>query len=257
MPRLTDLHAIRAILHQDLLWSAYALGDLAPGFFAHSVWYGTLDDPTAIVLALHLFEPPVLFLKGKPDSVRLLLEEMPPLPRVFFLARPDVAPVFQEFYRIEKSETMWRMSLEKEHFHYTPSPQTERLSRKDLKALRRLFADGEAAGEAPDFFSPAMLERGVYFGVREEEELIASAGTHLWEPTEGVGAIGNVYTRRDRRGRGLATLVTGAVAAELARQELPAIVLNVNKDNTAAKRVYEKLGFRPYCLYEEGTAVRK
>ena len=127
--------------------------------------------------------------------------------------------------------------------------------KKDEEALRRLFADGDASGEAPDCFTPEMLRKGVYFGVWEGQSLAAAAGTHLLEPSEGVGAIGNVYTRRDRRGLGLATAVTGAVTAELMRRELSVIVLNVNNGNAAARRVYERLGFRRVCLYHEGIAV--
>ncbi|HLK58689.1 MAG TPA: GNAT family N-acetyltransferase [Chthonomonadaceae bacterium] len=255
MPRLTERDHIRSLLHTDHLWAAYALGDLAPGFYEHTAWYHLPEDPSALALTLNLFELPVLFLMGLPVSARLLLDEIGTLRRVFFLVRPEILPVFLERYRIEKRETMWRMRLEAADFHYTPPTDVERLGPADLGALQALFADGEVVGEAPDFFAPAMLEKGVYFGVREGEALIAAAGTHLLEPSEGVGAIGNVYTRRDRRGRGLATQVTGAVAAELVRRQLPTIVLNVNRENLAARRVYERLGFQPYCLYEEGVAI--
>jgi predicted GNAT family acetyltransferase len=71
-----------------------------------------------------------------------------------------------------------------------------------------------------------------------------------------VGAIGNVYTRRDRRGRGLASFVTGAVTAELLRLGLRTVALNVNQRNAAAIRVYEQLGFTRYCAFYEGVAVR-
>ena len=41
--------------------------------------------------------------------------------------------------------------------------------------------------------------------------LVAVAGTHLVSDTYGVAAIGNVFTHPDYRGRGYATLATGAV----------------------------------------------
>jgi predicted GNAT family acetyltransferase len=102
-----------------------------------------------------------------------------------------------------------------------------------------------------------MLQEGVYRGVWEGRELIAAAGTHLVVPDQGVGAIGNVYTRRDRRGRGLARRVTSAVAAELLRRQIPTVALNVHQDNLTALRIYEKLGFERYCEFREGVAVRK
>ena len=81
-----------------------------------------------------------------------------------------------------------------------------------LALVRREHPETEAV--ALDF-SPAMLEEGLYFGLRQGGDLVAAAGTHLVVPQEGVAAIGNVYTRRDRRGHGLGGAVTGAVTAEL------------------------------------------
>ena len=78
-----------------------------------------------------------------------------------------------------------------------------------------------------------------------------------WGTARGsVGAIGNVYTRPDCRGRGLAAEVTGAVARELQRRGTATIVLNVADSNGVARRVYERLGFVEYCVFHEGLARR-
>lgn len=97
----------------------------------------------------------------------------------------------------------------------------------------------------------------MFFGIWEGDELIAAAGTHLVVPSEEVAAIGNVYTRRDRRGRCLATQVTSAVASELMRMKLRTIALNVEQKNAAAIGVYERLGFVRYCSFCEGRAIKK
>src|SRR5262245_47905796 len=55
----------------------------------------------------------------------------------------------------------------------------------------------------PDFFSPSLVANGIFYGVQDGPDLIAAAGTHLAEPTEGIGCVGNVYTRRDRGGAAL------------------------------------------------------
>jgi len=83
------------------------------------------------------------------------------------------------------------------------------------------------------------------------------AGTHLVAPEEGVAAIGNVYTRPECRGRGLATRLTGAVAAELVRRGIPLVALNVCPENLPAMRAYRRLGFFKYCEFVEGLAVRR
>jgi ribosomal protein S18 acetylase RimI-like enzyme len=98
-----------------------------------------------------------------------------------------------------------------------------------------------------------MVTDGVFFGVSKGEDLIAAAGTHLMSREEGAAAIGNVYVRRDRRGRGLGRAVTAAVLHELAGIET--IGLNVRADNDAAIRVYESLGFVRHCDFREGLAT--
>jgi ribosomal protein S18 acetylase RimI-like enzyme len=120
--------------------------------------------------------------------------------------------------------------------------------------LTRLYADGNATGEAPDFFYPSMLTDGVFFGVYEGDALVAAAGTHLVSREEDAAAIGNIYTRRDRRGRGLGRIVTSAVVEALTG--ITTVGLNVRADNLAAIRLYESLGFVRHCRFYEALGVR-
>ena len=106
---------------------------------------------------------------------------------------------------------------------------------------------------SPNFFFPEMVAQGVFFGVFEGSEIVAAAGTHLHAPEEGAAAMGNIYTRRDRRGRGLGKLVTCATLGALAHLET--VGLSVRVDNAAAIRVYEALGFRKHCEFFEGLAT--
>jgi predicted GNAT family acetyltransferase len=130
-----------------------------------------------------------------------------------------------------------------------------RVTMLDIDALERLFGDGRETGEVPDFFRLSMVSQGVFFGVWEGLDLVAVAGTHVTNTEEGVGAIGNVYTRRDRRGRGLAGAVVAAVSAELRRQGIDLIALNVDPRNQPAVRAYRRVGFQPHCHFFEGYAV--
>ena len=134
-----------------------------------------------------------------------------------------------------------------------PSAVTSRLNASDVSALQDLYADGDSSGESPDFFFPSMVAEGVFHGMYENTALVAAAGTHLLAREEGVAAIGNVYTRQDRRGRGLGRLVTSAVLGELAGVET--IGLNVRADNHAALHLYESLGFARHCEFYEALAM--
>ena len=128
-----------------------------------------------------------------------------------------------------------------------------RLTARDVPALERLYADGQSSSESPDFFYGSMVTDGVFFGVFKGDDLLAAAGTHLVARDENAAAIGNVYVRRDRRGRGLGRTVTAAVIHELAG--IATVGLNVRADNDAAIRVYESLGFVRHCDFREALAT--
>jgi GNAT superfamily N-acetyltransferase len=254
MPLTHDRAVIRAILNTDRSWSAYLLGDLAPGLFEQCEWRCSSSGAPALVLLYRGFQTPVLSAIGEPTAVREILAETGEEPEIYLHIRPEILPPVQARYRDCEAWPMWRMVLEPASFRAQLDAQAVRLGTGDLPALERLYADGAEAGEAPGFFLPRMLAEGVYFGIREGDELVAAAGTHLVVPAEAVGAVGNVYTRRDRRGRGLAGQVTAAVTMELLRQHLLTIVLNVSQANEPAVRVYERLGYQRYCPYYEGLA---
>ena len=256
MPPETDRAAIRARLSADRAWAVYALGDLAPGLFEHTTWH-TARSGDALLMLFGAFETPVLFAQGMPAGVEPLLAEITHRPRLNLSIRPEILPLIQARYVVSHETPMWRMVLDPARFPGHPS-HAVRLSVADYPALLRLHADGESTCEAPDFFSPYMVEQGIFYGIFEGERLVATAGTHLVAPGEGVAAVGNVYTRRDRRGQGLASQVTGSVTAELLRHMPPGavIALNVRQDNAPALSVYQRLGYTHYCRFYEGVAER-
>jgi ribosomal protein S18 acetylase RimI-like enzyme len=232
----------------------FALGDLAPSYWDRCRWHRPASGAPALALVYHAFETPVLFAAGDPAELAPLLDEIPE-PVLYLHVRDDVAAMLAARGMTVESKAMWRMLLDPARYRPECAASVARLGPADLDALRQLYADGEDAHEAPEFFLPAMLEDGAFFGVWEAGELAAAAGTQLVVPAEGVAAIGNVYTRRDRRGRGLAGAVTSAVVSELLRRGLPCIALNVSQANGAAVRVYERLGFVRHCGYREGVAA--
>ncbi len=252
MPRTADADAIRAILRSDPPWAVYMLADLAPPYCEHTEWHAAGG---AIALLYRGFQIPVMVTHGPEEDLRGLLDEIRE-ERMYLSVRPEALGMLERAgYRIEEAHEMLRMALDPGSCAACDG-RTERLGFSDLAALRGLYADGEPCGEAPPFFSEATLASGVYHGIREGAELVAAAGTHVFTPAEGVAGIGNVYTRRDRRGRGLGGSVTAAVAAELAARGIGTIALNVAPGNTPAVKVYERLGFRRHCRYFEGVAAR-
>lgn len=256
MPRITDRIEIRALLETDRVWSVYALGDLASGFFEKCEWFRAGTDAQALLLLYRAFETPVLLTHGIADGVRPLLDEIANERTMYLSIKPEILPLVKMLWSVEHETAMWRMTVGPSTFRPPSTENVERLTLADLQDLKSLYDDGQSTGEVPDFFSPVMIDQGVFFGIRENGALAAAAGTHLVAPAESVGAVGNVYVRRDRRGRGLAARVTGAVTAELLRMNLHTIALNVNQRNATAIHVYERLGYQRHCAFYEGVAVR-
>ena len=246
MPRLANKDAIRAILRRDPAWCVYALGDLSPEMFPKTEWF-TPD----LTMVLKDYGTSILFAMGA-GSVREALDAV--TWPVHLQVQRDALDAIAQRAQVEGTREMWRL-VWKGRRAFEKDDRAIRLGEADVQALQLLYADGEESGESPDFFYPAMVARGVFFGVYEERQLVAAAGTHLVSRDEGAAAIGNIYTRRDRRGRGLGRVVTTAVIRELA--SLETVGLNVRADNGAALSLYESLGFVRHCQFYEAVAVRR
>jgi ribosomal protein S18 acetylase RimI-like enzyme len=243
MPRLSDKVTIRAMLRRDPAWCVYALGDLSAEMFPKTEWF-TPD----LSLVLKDYGTSILFAMGA-GSVREALDHV--VWPVHLQVQADALEAIAHHARVEHVKSMWRMTWTGDRT-VAPDTRAMRLGDVDIAALERLYADGGATGEAPDFFYPAMVTRGVFFGVYDADQLVAAAGTHLLSRDEGAAAIGNVYTRRDRRGRGLGRAVTAGVMRELA--DVETVGLNVRAGNAAAIQLYESLGFTRHCRFSEAIA---
>ena len=252
MPLLHDLDTIRTILNQDRPWSAYILGDLAPGSYEHCTFHCAEACNGMVVLYRGLGFPILFWLNANPA----ILDEFNE-PAVFVNIRVADAGMLAGRYRMVEPKLMGRFVLDLAHWTPTCGEGAQRLSETDLIALQTLYADGVPDGNQPYFFYPSMLTEGVFYGLWEGSELIAVAGTHQVVQQESVAAVGNVYTRRDRRGKGLAAQLTSAVTAHLLEMGISTIVLNVEQSKPNARRVYERLGFRLHCEFLEGRAVRE
>lgn len=245
MARLTDPAEIRKILHADRAWSVFALGDLLPASFAKSQWF-----TPGLTLVFKDYGTCILFAAGDGGVAEALRHVTWP---VHLQVRPEVLQRIEELAVVAKRTAMWRMVWGGDRSGWVDTSSARRLTSADLPALQTLYADGVPSGESPDFFFPSMVDAGVFFGVFQGAELVSAAGTHLYAPAEGAAAMGNIYTRRDQRGRGRGRIATCAALATLSALET--VGLSVRVDNAPAIRVYESLGFRKHCEFFEALAT--
>jgi GNAT superfamily N-acetyltransferase len=257
MPLTTDLQRIRAALDRDRAWSAYAIGDLAPERLQYCSWYAPAADPDTVVLLYRGFSPPILFATGDPALLSHLFTELD-ASTISLHLRSDAVDSLTPAYAAMGITPMWRMTVSATSFR--PAAADDDVVAVDSShegAVAALFADGREGGEEPPFYRPSMLAEESFRGIWEGGDLVAVAGAHLFSAAVGVCTIGNVYTRRDRRRRGLGARVTSAVVRNALAASIPTIVLNVSQTNDAARRVYEQLGFRVHCAFVEGEAHRR
>lgn len=210
MPRLHDRERIRSILETERPWTVYALADLEPGLFEHAHWFCSANKQRALALLFSGFAKPVLITIGTAAALESvmdeIIEELDPC-AIYAAVKPEVMPLLSERYRVVEERKMQRMVLDPKQYRHMAKGSAVQLSAAqlrltDLEAIQRLYADGEGNGESPDWFLPQMLEQGTYYGIREGEDLVAVAGTHVVSLNEKLACLGNIYTRRDRRGRG-------------------------------------------------------
>lgn len=262
---IRDRERIESFLRRNGAAHIYALADLDEPFWDDARWFcaETAGQIEAVVLLLDGLALPILYAvcpRSHPPSRVLLEATRESLPKRFFYnLGPGLAAEVLRDWKLAPEGTYWKMILrDRQACDAVSAAGVEALGPQDLDELqtflkRDAYLPEETGGL---FFEPQMLESGCYRGIREAGRLAAVGGVHVHSRRFGVAGIGNVVTRPDARGRGLAKQVSAAVVRAL-RDDVTEIGLNVHEQNVPARRCYESLGFEPVCPYEEGTASRR
>ncbi len=270
--------AVTDILAQDPAWAAYAIADLRPDLAPFCKWT-VAPDASGLALLFTGLEPPILLTAGTSEGVEAALNDAALPEEIFLSVRGSHISAVTKHYAYVKRREMLRMALAPGQRVPEPTVPTIPLSTADELRLQSLYQHG---GEfSPDAFTSSQLQDGFFFGIEDKHgHLAAAGGTHIAyrrkntiSPdlqkshfqksdsidcilSQGVAAIGNIYTRPDRRGRGFGTAVTARITQALQANGYNFIVLNVSKQNLVAQSIYEKLGFARHCLFVEGVAKR-
>jgi len=250
---VTDRDAIASFLRTDRLYAAYALGDLDGPQRRRTTWGMAYDSSGApIALAEHHegLVPQPLFLMGDPAGCRNLLESVIRPRDAYFQVTDEHQAAISGLYELDPPTEMLRMVVDRDTFVPFAGP-ADRLVPADIDELNRLYQLGFRTG-----FPMSVVSDGIYFGVRVRGRLVSAAGTHVLNPREGMGVVGNVMTHVDYRGHDFAKMVTSAVTAELLRR-LPDVALNVHADNEPAIAAYTRLGYRVHCRIVETLGRRR
>lgn len=247
-----DRALLRGILERDRLFAAYAICDLDEEEFPRTRWGVALEGggPVAVCMEYGGLSPQPLFIMGSPQGVTAILGQVVRTRVAYLAAMPELVPAVERQYRVDPGPPMVRMWVDREHF-LPREGEVERLDERDVGDLNQLYDLGITS-----WLPSEAVARGVYVGVRSGGRIVAAAGTHVISREAGLAAVGNVFTHRDHRGRGLAKLVTSAVTKELLGY-CRHVVLNVRSDNPPALATYAALGYREHVRFDERLVHRR
>lgn len=266
---ITERDTLHAALIGDRIAAAYHLGDLDPRYFKYCRWWGRVDEgegadgvPDAVALLYTGLRMPALLTIGHPDGVEDILDDpqvLRQLPDRFYAhVMSSHLAALQSRCHIDDLRNMVRMGLSRDDF----VPPADDLSAvgpvshgdtAELMALYQYYPD--------NFFEPYQLEMGYYFGSRapasgSAERLVSVAGIHVFSEQYDVACIGNIVTHPEHRRQGHSRRCTSRLLQALF-EKVTLVALNVEKNNHAARSVYERLGFHDHVRYLEGLVTRR
>ena len=249
-PRVViDRDELVAFFDDDRPAHLYALADLDDLFWVHSRWWrrgdavvglvGLPEDGGNAVYAVSTRAPAA--------TLDLLAELSPEIPTGTLVTGPIGCGNALAAVRDVEWHRRYHRFFHPAPFTLTPRRwEPEPLDRSHVAELDELHALDPGAA----FYLPAMLDTGVFVGVREHGRLIAVAGAHVVSDRQRVAAIGGVLTHPEHRRRGLGFDVTAGVCARL-EGRVDNVGLNSADRNTAARALYTGMGFREHIAYEE------
>jgi len=251
--RVDDIEELRRTLSPQRAYAAYALGQLQPALFARSEWWSAGSaHGRALLLHSRGGLGSALFAFGEIDGLEALLRLHAGPRHTFLTCQVHHLPIVLRRYFVSEQHSMLRMAVARGSLRSFEG-RARRLSGRDVRQINQLYrADGTTA-----FYSAQNVDEAVYYGAYDGERLVAVAGTHVISPPDGMAVVGNVFTHPKYRGRGLGTLVTGAVTQYVFSMGCREVVLSVDPRNEPAVRAYQRLGFREVGRLIEGAAVRR
>lgn len=255
---ITKREQIAAFLQRSRVVNAYPLGYLDPRYADECIWYGHREEGelNSMALVYSGLTRPGLFTTGRHEEIKDVLDAIgAQLPRqVTAHFPPDHrASIESTFAPKNGLRRMRRMGLSRDQFQdpNVNGVTVDVLSHRDTGGILQLYAHWQ-----DHFFEPYQLESGLYFGVRADDQLVSIAGVHNVSETFDVAAIGNLVTHPDYRGKGYA-IATTSVLLRAVFERVGLVTLDVEENNVAAMRTYQRFGFEHYGDFFEAEMTRR
>ena len=251
---VSDAAELRVALSRDRVAAAYQIADLDSEYGRFCRWFGAGpegEELEAVVLLYTALSMPVVLTYGTPRGVEAIFDtfhtDVPG--RMLIHMQPDHLDGVHAHFHCEDLRPMLRMGMRREDFqsgHADVGVEPLRvIDIGEIIDLYRFYPD--------NFFEPAQIESGHYYGVRRDGRLVSVAGIHVFSPESKVACLGNIVTHPDYRGQGLSSACTCHLCSALIEAGAEVFALNVARHNRSAVRVYRKLGFQDHNTYLQGS----
>ena len=209
--RVTDPAELARFFSDEPGAHIYAHADLDEPYWSDSRWYRHHDAVVGFV-ALDEADFETIYAVSTRDpagSLRLLVHLGDEIePGVLITGPTGLGATLERVGPVGWSEPYVRYLLTDPARVPAPDRRVVALGVDDLDEVLHLYEHEPGAA----FFLPTMLADDSFVGVRDGDELVAIAGTHVLSERKGMAALGGVFTRPSHRGRGLARAVSaGAI----------------------------------------------
>jgi len=250
---------VRLDQSNEKTFDTYVSQELPHFFFFILDWKFNRDD-TEIWLALRkkeingmmlIYKRSIVHLRGTNPSIEALLNKLD-LKKFEINTEMAHSEIIHEKYRLSREHELLLMILKKGEENLVSTENVVRLSPERAGGIAELMrrTNPEFWGNMTTDRIEASVNRNVWLGVIVDDRLASVGSTFLMDP---VSNINMVATHEDYRNRGYATQVVSALVREILQRNSTALI-HVLKDNLPARRVYEKVGFKPYASYLYGLA---
>lgn len=228
--------------------------DIPHYFFFAFDWRNNKDETDILLVVkegqidgmMLVYKKRIVQLRGSLEATRLLLEHLD-LEEVELQAPREHEQCILEKYKPTKSHELMLMVLHKGEETIHTSHPVVKLNVSDAEQIEAIMkkAEPEFWGEITTDEIAVGMGSTNWVGIKLDGELVSICRTRL---AEGVGHIVIVATHEAHRNKGYATsLVSHSVKSIL--KETSTAIINVLNDNQPAIRVYKKVGFKPYKIY--------
>ena len=196
-----------------------------------------------------IYRSHIVQLRGSKSAVETLLDRLD-LEKVELHAETVHSDLVRGKYRLIREYELLLMTLRRGEERLASTDSVVRMTFERAEEIADLMrsANPEFWGDMDANRIAASMNRNLWLGIVVDDRLVSVGNTFL---TNFASNIHTVATHEYYRNRGYATAVVSALVKEILKTNDLALI-HVLKDNVAARRVYEKVGFKTYRTYLYG-----